>query len=68
MKNKSLAYRIAYYATYATFVLTAAFIVLRLIGVIAWSWWWVFAPVLLPFGVVFLLVILALVVLGKYSK
>lgn len=26
-------------------LLTIAFIVLKLTGVIAWSWWWVLAPV-----------------------
>ncbi len=25
-------------------LLTVAFVVLRLIGVIAWSWWWVLSP------------------------
>lgn len=29
-------------------LLTITFIVLRLCGVIAWSWWWVLAPVWIP--------------------
>jgi len=29
-------------------VLTVVFIVLKLIGVIDWSWWWVLAPVWIP--------------------
>lgn len=29
-------------------LLTVAFIVLKLCGVIAWSWWWVFAPLWIP--------------------
>lgn len=26
------------------FVLTVVFIVLKLVGTINWSWWWVFSP------------------------
>lgn len=29
-------------------LLTIAFIVLKLCGVIAWSWWWVLSPIWLP--------------------
>lgn len=29
-------------------VLVVVFIVLKLIGVIDWSWWWVLAPVWIP--------------------
>lgn len=25
-------------------ILTITFIVLKLIGIISWSWWWVFSP------------------------
>jgi len=38
-------------------LLTIAFIVLKLTGVIAWSWFWVLSPVLLP-------VILVLCIVG----
>lgn len=31
-----------------TQLLTIAFIVLKLTKVIAWSWWWVFAPLWIP--------------------
>lgn len=31
-------------------LLTLVFLVLKLTGVIAWSWWWVFAPVWIPAG------------------
>ena len=27
-------------------VLTVIFIVLKLVGVITWSWWWVFSPII----------------------
>ena len=33
-------------------LLTIAFVVLKLTGVIAWSWWWVFSPILLLVGIV----------------
>ena len=29
-------------------VLAVVFVVLKLIGVIDWSWWWVLAPVWIP--------------------
>ena len=31
-------------------VLTITFIVLKLCGVISWSWWWVLAPIWIPFA------------------
>jgi hypothetical protein len=40
-------------------LLTLIFITLKLLGVIAWSWWWVLAPLWLP---VVLLLFIALVV------
>lgn len=41
-------------------LLTIAFIVLKLTGYIAWSWWWVLAPSLIPA----VLIILLLAILG----
>lgn len=32
-------------------VLLVAFIVLKLCGVINWSWWWVFSPVWIPLAI-----------------
>jgi len=32
-------------------VLFLIFLVLKLIGVIDWSWWWVFSPLLIGFGI-----------------
>lgn len=29
-------------------VLTVVFVVLKLIGIITWSWWWVLAPQWIP--------------------
>lgn len=39
--------------------LLVVFIILKLFGVITWSWWWVFSPVWLP--LVFAWVVFALV-------
>lgn len=43
-------------------LLTIAFIVLKLCNVIAWSWWWVLAPLWIPItiiaiGLLFLLIL-----------
>ncbi len=43
-------------------LLTIVFIVLKLIGVISWSWWWVLAPVWIPTALVVALVILVFLV------
>lgn len=40
-----------------TGLLTIAFIVLKLTGVINWSWFWVLFPVIIPIGVVTLFLI-----------
>lgn len=39
-------------------LLTVLFIGLKLTGYIAWSWWWVLAPVWLPIAVVLVLLII----------
>lgn len=39
-------------------VLGIVFIVLKLIGVISWSWWWVLAPFWIPFVLVILCAII----------
>ena len=40
-------------------LLTLLFIAMKFMGYIEWSWWWVFAPVLIPYGI--LLVVFAIV-------
>lgn len=35
-------------------LLGVAFIVLKLVGTITWSWWWVLAPFWMPFAIVVL--------------
>ena len=39
------------------------FLVLKLVGVISWSWWWVFSPLWIPF--ILFLIILGVIVLFK---
>lgn len=38
-------------------LLTIAFIVLKLLGVISWSWWWVLSPIWISFAIVIVLVV-----------
>ena len=33
-------------------LLTVAFVVLKLCGIIDWSWWWVLAPLWMPWALV----------------
>lgn len=41
-----------------TSVLTIIFVVLKLVGVIDWSWWWVFCPILIDFGLAIIVLII----------
>ena len=41
-------------------LLAILFITLKLTGVIAWSWWWVLAPI----WITFVMVVLVLIVIG----
>ena len=47
-------------------LLTIVFIVLKLCNVIAWSWWWVLAPIWIPVAV-FLVVVLVLGIVSLIS-
>jgi hypothetical protein len=44
-------------------LLAIAFIVLKLTGVIAWSWWWVLAPLWAPWAIVLAFIAVAALVL-----
>jgi hypothetical protein len=46
-----------------TGVLTIAFVVLKLTGVIAWSWWWVLSPVWIAAAAVILCLIFAFILM-----
>ncbi len=43
-----------------TLLLALVFIILKLTAVIAWSWWWVLAPLWIPFCLGLLLTILGI--------
>lgn len=43
-------------------LLGVAFIVLKLIGVIDWSWWWVLAPLWIPAAIIVILVIAIVII------
>lgn len=47
-------------------LLSIAFIVLKLTGVISWSWWWVLAPLWGPLALV--AVMFVLILLGKICE
>ena len=49
-----------------TGLLQVAFIVLKLCGVINWSWWWVLCPTWIPVGVV--LIALVVIVISALIK
>ena len=38
-------------------LLTILFIALKLMGYIAWSWWWVLSPLWIPFAIAILAVV-----------
>ena len=44
-------------------LLTILFIALKLTGYIAWSWWWIFAPIWIPLVVALSLVIIGFIVI-----
>lgn len=49
-------------------ILTIVFVVLKLVGVIAWSWWWVLSPLWISFGlwlIVILIFFLIAIAVGK---
>jgi len=49
-------------------LLTIVFIVLKLIGVIDWSWWWVISPLWIGVGLVFFLFLIAFVLAWFATK
>lgn len=46
-------------------LLTVAFIVLKLVGVINWSWWWILAPVWISaiIGIIILVIVLIIILI-----
>ena len=45
-----------------TGILTIVFVILKLVGTISWSWWWVLSPLWISAGI-FLLVVVAMLIL-----
>lgn len=56
MKNKEVTVR----GMSASILLGIAFIILKLCGVIKWSWWWVLAPFWIPFVLLIILLLIAI--------
>lgn len=50
------------YGTNATTLLGVAFVVLKLTGIINWSWWWVTFPFWIPWALFFFFICLAVIV------
>lgn len=44
-----------------TILLTIVFVVLKLTNVIDWSWWWVLAPIWIPFLIALLLILIGFI-------
>ena len=49
-------------------LLTIVFITLKLTGYIAWSWWWVLAPLWIPAAVFLTILLIVLLVTAITSK
>ena len=49
-------------------LLTIAFIVLKLLNIIDWSWFWVLSPVLIPTFIVIVVIIFIYFILKKISR
>lgn len=43
-------------------LLTIVFVVLKLCGVISWSWWWVVSPLLISMGIYIVALIVLMVI------
>lgn len=65
--KRTKSYWIGFYGTMATVFAFVIFTVLKLTDVIAWSWWWITAPISIPFLIAVVLVIAFFVLLRKYS-
>lgn len=49
-------------------LLTIVFIVLKLLGKITWSWWWVLSPLWISAGLVFLVLLGILILVLAVNK
>jgi len=48
-------------------LMTLAFVTLKLVGYIDWSWWWVFAPIWISFGLMLTIIIILVVIVGAVA-
>ena len=48
----------------ATSMLTIAFVVLKLCGVIGWSWWWVLSPLWIVWGTLLVVVLVVVAIMA----
>lgn len=51
-----------------TGLLTIVFIVLKLLGKITWSWWWVLSPIWISVIIIAVILIISLIVMIKMDK
>ena len=52
-----------------SWILFIVFMVLKLTGVINWSWWWITAPLWISFGfILFLLIVIFIIAMLTYDK
>jgi hypothetical protein len=49
-------------------VLSMLFVILKLTGVISWSWFWVLSPIIIQFGLILLIIISALIIKALNKK
>ena len=51
-------------------ILTIIFVIAKLAGLVTWSWWWVFSPILISTGVILaiLFVVFGVMVLAGLAK
>lgn len=50
-----------------TQLLTIVFIVLKLLGKITWSWWWVLSPLWIPIAIAIAVMVICGIILGLTS-
>lgn len=50
------------------FILSMIFMILELCGVISWSWWLVFLPIIVDVGATILIILTAVIVLAIKTK
>lgn len=49
-------------------ILGLIFIVLKLTGVITWSWWWVLAPIYIPLAICLIIITVIVIIVIINSK